>query len=40
MTLTGAETACLASQRLGRWLATIQPDGSPQVTPAGFRGCR
>jgi pyridoxamine 5'-phosphate oxidase family protein len=36
MTFTDAETAYLASQRLGR-LATIQPDGSPQVKPVGFR---
>jgi pyridoxamine 5'-phosphate oxidase family protein len=36
MTFTDAETACLASQRLSR-LATIQPDGSPQVKPVGFR---
>ena len=35
MTFTDAETAYLASQRLGR-LATIGPDGSPQVKPAGF----
>jgi len=36
MTFTGAESAYLASQRLGR-LATIGPDGSPQVKPVGFR---
>jgi pyridoxamine 5'-phosphate oxidase family protein len=36
MTFTDAEAAYLASQRLGR-LATIQPDGSPQVKPVGFR---
>jgi len=36
MTFTDAEIAYLASQRLGR-LATIQPDGSPQVKPVGFR---
>ena len=36
MTFTDAETAYLASQRLGR-LATIGPDGSPQVKPVGFR---
>ena len=36
MTFTDAETGYLASQRLGR-LATIQPDGNPQVTPVGFR---
>ena len=36
MTFTDAESAYLASQRLGR-LATIGPDGSPQVKPVGFR---
>ena len=36
MTFTNAKTGYLASQRLGR-LATIGPDGSPQVKPAGFR---
>jgi len=36
MTFTDAETGYLASQRLGR-LATIGPDGSPQVKPVGFR---
>jgi pyridoxamine 5'-phosphate oxidase family protein len=36
MIFTGAETGYLASQRPGR-LATIQPDGSPQVKPVGFR---
>ena len=36
MTFTTAKTGYLASQRLGR-LATIGPDGSPQVKPAGFR---
>lgn len=36
MTLTPAEIAYLESQPLGR-LATIQPDGSPQVKPVGFR---
>jgi pyridoxamine 5'-phosphate oxidase family protein len=36
MTFTDAETAYLASQRLGR-LATTGPDGSPQVKPVGFR---
>jgi pyridoxamine 5'-phosphate oxidase family protein len=36
MTFTDAETAYLASQRLGR-LATIGSDGSPQVKPVGFR---
>ena len=36
MTFNDAETTYLASQRLGR-LATIGPDGSPQVKPVGFR---
>ena len=36
MTLTIAEISYLRAQRLGR-LATIQPDGSPQVKPVGFR---
>ena len=36
MPLTGAEIEYLEAQRLGR-LATIQPDGSPQVKPVGFR---
>jgi len=36
MIFTGAEIGYLASQRLGR-LATIQPYGSPQVKPVGFR---
>ena len=36
MAFTDAETAYLGSQQLGR-LATIQPDGSPQVKPVGFR---
>ncbi len=36
MALTDAEIAYLQGQRLGR-LATIQPDGSPQVKPVGFR---
>jgi pyridoxamine 5'-phosphate oxidase family protein len=36
MTLTRAEIDYLESQQLGR-LATIQPDGSPQVKPVGFR---
>jgi pyridoxamine 5'-phosphate oxidase family protein len=36
MAFTDAETAYLDSQQLGR-LATIQPDGSPQVKPVGFR---
>jgi len=35
MILTDAEIDYLASQRLGR-LATVQPDGSPQVKPVGF----
>ena len=35
MAFTDAETAYLGSQPLGR-LATIQPDGSPQVKPVGF----
>ena len=33
MTFTDAETAYLASQRLGR-LATIQPDGSRRSSPS------
>ena len=36
MAFTDAETAYLGSQQLGR-LATIQPDGNPQVKPVGFR---
>jgi pyridoxamine 5'-phosphate oxidase family protein len=36
MTFTEAEIDYLRSQRLGR-LATIQPDGSPQVKPVGYR---
>ena len=36
MALTSAEISYLESQPLGR-LATIQPDGSPQVKPVGFR---
>jgi pyridoxamine 5'-phosphate oxidase family protein len=36
MTFTTAEIEYLETQRLGR-LATIQPDGSPQVKPVGFR---
>jgi pyridoxamine 5'-phosphate oxidase family protein len=36
MAFTDAETAYLGSQPLGR-LATVQPDGSPQVKPVGFR---
>jgi pyridoxamine 5'-phosphate oxidase family protein len=35
MAFTDAETAYLAAQQLGR-LATVQPDGSPQVKPVGF----
>jgi pyridoxamine 5'-phosphate oxidase family protein len=35
MTLTNAEIEYLGGQQLGR-LATIQPDGSPQVKPVGF----
>ena len=34
--LSPAEISYLESQPLGR-LATIQPDGSPQVKPVGFR---
>ena len=36
MTLTAAEIGYLQAERLGR-LATLQPDGSPQVKPVGFR---
>jgi pyridoxamine 5'-phosphate oxidase family protein len=36
MTLTSAEIDYLQAQQLGR-LATLQPDGSPQVKPVGFR---
>ena len=36
MPLTAAEAEYLEAQQLGR-LATIQPDGSPQVKPVGFR---
>jgi pyridoxamine 5'-phosphate oxidase family protein len=36
MALTSAEIDYLQAQRLGR-LATVQPDGSPQVKPVGFR---
>jgi pyridoxamine 5'-phosphate oxidase family protein len=36
MALTSAEIGYLQEQRLGR-LATLQPDGSPQVKPVGFR---
>lgn len=35
MSFTSAELAYLASQRLGR-LATMQPDGTLQVSPVGF----
>lgn len=35
MTFTVAEIEYLTSQRLAR-LATVQPDGSPQVKPVGF----
>jgi pyridoxamine 5'-phosphate oxidase family protein len=35
MALTSAEIDYLKGQRIGR-LATIQPDGSPQVKPVGF----
>lgn len=35
MPLTKAEIDYLGAQQLGR-LATIQPDGSPQVKPVGF----
>jgi pyridoxamine 5'-phosphate oxidase family protein len=35
MTFTQAEIDYLASQRLGR-LATVQPDGTLQVSPVGF----
>jgi pyridoxamine 5'-phosphate oxidase family protein len=36
MILTEAEIAYLAGQPLGR-LATVSPDGMPQVNPVGFR---
>ena len=36
MSFTQTELAYLASQRLGR-LATMQPDGTLQVSPVGFR---
>jgi pyridoxamine 5'-phosphate oxidase family protein len=36
MLLTDAEAAYLATQPLGR-LATVSPDGTPQVNPVGFR---
>ncbi|MEU4160991.1 PPOX class F420-dependent oxidoreductase [Actinoplanes sp. NPDC026670] len=35
MTLTAQEIEYLAGQRLGR-LATVQPDGTLQVSPVGF----
>jgi pyridoxamine 5'-phosphate oxidase family protein len=35
MTFTQSEIAYLESQRIGR-LATVRPDGSPQVSPVGF----
>jgi pyridoxamine 5'-phosphate oxidase family protein len=35
MSFTSAELAYLATQRLGR-LATVQPDGTLQVSPVGF----
>jgi pyridoxamine 5'-phosphate oxidase family protein len=35
MTFTAAEIGYLNTQALGR-LATIQPDGTPQVNPVGF----
>ncbi|MQA08504.1 MAG: PPOX class F420-dependent oxidoreductase [Pseudonocardiaceae bacterium] len=36
MTFTDAERAYLTSQHIGR-LATVGPDGMPQVRPVGFR---
>jgi pyridoxamine 5'-phosphate oxidase family protein len=36
MTISEAELAYLATQRLGR-LATVAPDGYPQNNPVGFR---
>jgi pyridoxamine 5'-phosphate oxidase family protein len=36
MSFSNAELAYLATQRLGR-LATMQPDGTLQVNPVGFR---
>ncbi len=36
MALTEAEIEYLSSQPLGR-LATVSPDGTPQVNPVGFR---
>ncbi|HEY3941805.1 MAG TPA: PPOX class F420-dependent oxidoreductase [Acidimicrobiales bacterium] len=35
MSFTDAERGYLGTQRLGR-LATVQPDGTPQVSPVGF----
>jgi pyridoxamine 5'-phosphate oxidase family protein len=35
-TLTEAEVSYLSAQPLGR-LATVSPDGTPQVKPVGFR---
>jgi pyridoxamine 5'-phosphate oxidase family protein len=35
-TLTPSEIAYLGTQRIGR-LATVQADGTPQVSPVGFR---
>jgi len=35
MAFSGPELAYLGAQRLGR-LATVQPDGTPQVSPVGF----
>lgn len=36
MTMRQSEIDYLATQRLGR-LATVAPDGTPQVNPVGFR---
>jgi pyridoxamine 5'-phosphate oxidase family protein len=36
MTFTDPELAYLATQPIGR-LATVRPDGAPQVSPVGFR---
>jgi pyridoxamine 5'-phosphate oxidase family protein len=36
MTFSDAELAYLGTQPLGR-LATLQPDGAPQVSPVGFQ---
>jgi pyridoxamine 5'-phosphate oxidase family protein len=36
MTFTEPELTYLATQPIGR-LATVQPDGTPQVSPVGFR---